>query len=115
MWFKLCLLVLVCILMIVVNTGGIYIQKRSHDLHNLTCSLAVGPRTESYKASVFSIRKIASVAADLYTLDYTSHAFTPGWKPVGYTNVTERSVSMSGVDDSHFGINDSGGRFFAFL
>ncbi|KAF2112752.1 amino acid permease-domain-containing protein [Lophiotrema nucula] len=79
MWFKLCLLVLVCILMIVVNTG------------------AVGPRTESYKAN------------------YTSHAFTPGWKPTGYANVTESSLSISGVSDGHFGLDGSGGRFFAFL
>ncbi|KAF2269983.1 hypothetical protein CC78DRAFT_564091 [Lojkania enalia] len=79
MWLKLCLLVLVCIFMIVINAGG------------------AGPRQGSYKAN------------------YTTHAFTPGWKPTGFDNTVELPLQSHGVIDSRFGLGGSGGQFFAFL
>ncbi|KAF2184605.1 hypothetical protein K469DRAFT_739270 [Zopfia rhizophila CBS 207.26] len=47
--------------------------------------------------------------------DYTSHAFTPGWKPTGFDSAITPVLRSTGVDDAHFGIAGSGGRFFAFL
>jgi amino acid transporter len=47
--------------------------------------------------------------------DYTSHAFTPGWKPTGFDSTITPVLRSTGVDDAHFGIAGSGGRFFALL
>ncbi|KAF1995487.1 hypothetical protein P154DRAFT_580794 [Amniculicola lignicola CBS 123094] len=50
-----------------------------------------------------------------YRGNYTNHAFTPGFKPTGFANLTEHNLHSSGVDDSEFGIGGPGGQLFAFL
>ncbi|KAJ4355768.1 uncharacterized protein N0V89_003788 [Didymosphaeria variabile] len=77
--FKLCLFILVCILMLVINVG------------------AAGERTGSYRKN------------------YTTMAFTPGFKPTGFNNTSNHLVYSKGVTDTQFGIPGSGGRFFGFL
>lgn len=79
MWFKLTLIVLVCILMLVINAGG------------------GGPREGPYNR------------------DYTTYGFTPGWRPIGFDSTEALPLRNTGVDDTIFGINGSGGTAFAFL
>ncbi|PSN74606.1 hypothetical protein BS50DRAFT_19661 [Corynespora cassiicola Philippines] len=79
MWFKISLLVLVCILMLVINFG------------------AGGHRQTSYQTN------------------YTTHAFTPGFKPTGFLNTETPILRSSGVADTDFGITGAGGQLFAFI
>ncbi|KAL6174168.1 hypothetical protein ACJQWK_00313 [Exserohilum turcicum] len=79
MWFKLSLLVLVCVMMVVLNLGG------------------GGPREGKYYGN------------------YTTHAFTPDWKPIGHTNTRADPLTLTGVSDDAFGISGPGGVLFAFI
>ncbi|KAF2187484.1 hypothetical protein K469DRAFT_772116 [Zopfia rhizophila CBS 207.26] len=80
MWFKLSLLLLVCIFTIIINAGG------------------GGPRNTSYNAN------------------YTTHAFAPGFRPLGFGNVTgHTTLTTRSTEDANFGLSGPGGRLFAFL
>lgn len=49
-------------------------------------------------------------------IDYTTHAFTPGWKPTGFNSTVDIPLLRNGyVDDESLGIPGSAGRLFAFL
>ncbi|KAF2634637.1 hypothetical protein P280DRAFT_413354 [Massarina eburnea CBS 473.64] len=77
MVFKLCLFVLVCILMLIVNTGGMFFTS--------------------------------------HLLDYTTHAFPPGFKPAGFNSTSDHFMKTSNVPDTEFGLSGYGGRLFSFL
>ncbi|CAN9234018.1 hypothetical protein AA0121_g4230 [Alternaria tenuissima] len=79
MWFKLSLLVLVCVMMVVLNFAG--------------------GRAKEGK----------------YNDDYTDYAFTPGWKPSGFHNATDKRLSLSSVSADDFGIPGTGGALFGFI
>ncbi|KAF2875146.1 amino acid permease-domain-containing protein [Massariosphaeria phaeospora] len=70
----------------------------------LVCVMAVvinagggGPRQTSFRSN------------------YTSHAFPPGWKPIGFDSTNEPRLFSTGVSDTQFGVAGPGGRLFAFL
>jgi amino acid transporter len=50
-----------------------------------------------------------------YDGNYTSNAFTPGFKPTGFDSTSTPFLRNAGVDDTHFGMTGAGGRLFAFL
>ncbi|KAL1605164.1 hypothetical protein SLS60_004707 [Paraconiothyrium brasiliense] len=77
--FKLCLFILVCILMLVINVG------------------AAGKRSGPYNGN------------------YTSMAFPPGYKPIGFNGTSNEPVDGKGTTDAQFGIPGPGGRLFGFL
>ncbi|CAN9423801.1 unnamed protein product [Alternaria alternata] len=79
MWFKLSLLVLVCVMMVVLNFAG------------------------------------GGAKDGKYNDDYTDYAFTPGWKPSGFHNATDKRLSLSSVSADDFGIPGTGGALFGFI
>ncbi|EMD63420.1 hypothetical protein GGP41_005918 [Bipolaris sorokiniana] len=79
MWFKISLLVLVCVMMVVINLGG------------------GGPREGKYYGN------------------YTTHAFTPDWKPIGHNSTTADPLALRGVSDHAYGISGAGGVLFSFI
>ncbi|KAH8589041.1 hypothetical protein B0O99DRAFT_664761 [Bisporella sp. PMI_857] len=44
-----------------------------------------------------------------FSRSYTSHAFTPGWKPTGFNSTIPTVLQSTGVDDTHLGIDGPGG------
>ncbi|KAF2657272.1 hypothetical protein K491DRAFT_677429 [Lophiostoma macrostomum CBS 122681] len=50
-----------------------------------------------------------------YNGNYTSNAFTPGFKPTGFDSTSTPFLRSSSVEDSQFGMGGAGGRLFAFL
>jgi amino acid transporter len=120
MIFKLCLYVLVCIIMLIVNFGGMVCISlgTSPDTSVNRPSTGAGPRggpqRESYRASN-ELKPLIVGASLLGSVDYTSHAFPPGWKPLRFNSTSDHYVRHSGVLDAQFGLADGGGRLFGFV
>jgi amino acid transporter len=49
------------------------------------------------------------------TVDYTTHAFTPDWKPIGHDNTNADPLALTNVSDDAFGMSGPGGVLFAFM
>ncbi|RAR11739.1 aat family amino acid transporter [Stemphylium lycopersici] len=47
--------------------------------------------------------------------DYTTHAFTSDWKPIGHNDTSAEPLALRGVSDDDFGISGPGGTLFAFI
>lgn len=48
-------------------------------------------------------------------IDYTTNAFPPGFKPLGFNSTVEHSIHSRDTPDTELGIPGSSGRLFGFL
>lgn len=76
-----------------------------------------GPRQSPYDESKWAELLKKFHANQQYAIDYTTYAFAPAWKPIGFDSTADSGsfLKSTGVDDTHFGIPGAGGRLFAFL